>query len=444
MNRIIVPSILVFLCTSILFASESRLIGLNYFNSYPEVGTLFLVEDPFNITYVSGYVNYDTNFIILEPRQGALGIFNNSYGLLKYALVTPIERLNFSVIFNYSYPELSLITNIAISDPFDLLDHLRNRIDVIVGISGILGIKMLKPYIGFGYASDFTNVNISYYQGDTITNKISQNRSIQQIKLILGSVVDLSFISVDAGVKLYLPYAEVSFKTNNPTINNYQNFRENKTEGAFGFDISLQPKLKFSANSYLMGFARYFSYALPAKETVIVDIDGNGTPESQTNISKGLQNVVINAGASYNLYINNLFISFGASFGIRNLYLKLNDQTELNGSTFVPVFVSFEVPFVDWFVIRSGVSKSIYRVTYYGSDSKQTSGVISDLSLATPLSSLSLGFSIKPLKDLSLDWVVSYNFLDGVLVNGTLPWILSGDSGFNNITSLWSIEYRIP
>ncbi|MCX8096600.1 MAG: hypothetical protein N3D81_03800 [Spirochaetes bacterium] len=429
-------------------ASESRLVGMNYFNYYNPLGTSSLIEDNFNITYISGYVNSDSNFLVIEPRQGSVGIFDNSYGVVKYSINTPIEKLNIGAIINYPYYELALLTNFVVSLTTTLNDHLRNRIEVLLGVSQILGIKLLRPYLGFGYASDYTNFNISLYQGDTLTNSVNARQSISQIKIILGSIVDLSFIKVDASVKIYLPSYENSYRTNVPQVNNYQNFIEEKSGGAFGLDITAQPRLGLGGTSYLLGIARYFTYSLPASQVIRVDINGDGNLEADTTVNQDYQNVIITAGASFNTYINYILVSLGLSLGIQNSFRKTaSGNQEFSTSTssmYVPIFASFEIPFVDWFLIRGGLSKYIYQNYYSEVNNRQINGTVIDNSLSTPLSSLSLGFSIKPIKDLSLDWVVSYSFLNSVIVNGTLPWILSGATGFNNVTYLFSIEYRIP
>lgn len=446
---LVLTIVLLFLVTSVsVNASESRLIGLNYFNFFNPIGTSSLVEDNFNITYISGYVNSESNFLILEPRQGGVGIFDNSYGVVKYSISTPIEKFNIGAIINYPYYELTLLTNFVVSLGNNLSDHLRNRIEVLLGVSQILGIKLLRPYIGFGYASDYTNFNVLRYQGDTLTNSVNAKQSLSQIKIILGSIVDLSFIKVDASFKVYLPSYENSYRTNVPQINNYQNFLEEKSGGAFGLDITAQPKLGLGGNSYLLGIARYFTYSLPTSRVARVDANGDGNLETDDTIKQDYQNVMIMVGASFNTYINNILVSLGLSPSIQNSFRKVaSGNQEFSTSTSsinVPIFASFEIPFVDWFLIRGGLSKYIYQNYYSEVNDRQISGIVIDSTSSTPLSSLSLGFSIKPLRDLSLDWVISYSFLSNVIVNGTLPWILSGATGFNNVTYLFSIEYRIP
>ncbi|MGB9621900.1 MAG: hypothetical protein ACPL4C_05665 [Brevinematia bacterium] len=467
MKRIAYILLCLVVITSFAFASESRLVGLSWFNLSEIEGTVKLFEDPFNFVYLPGYVNYDSNFVILEPQQGA-GIFGNTYGVLKYSLNTPFDRINFGIVVNFPYNELSYIQLISSGIPaiqipagvtplqtFTILDHLRNKVDLVVGVGKILGLSFLKPYAGVGYASDYS-LSISK-QDDSGTNvsATTNQESISQLKFSLGSIVDLSVISLDAGIKLYLPSALNSTVVINKTTNNYLNTREHKTEGSFGFDITVLPKIKFG-NSYLLSLAEYFNYSLPSAQVRKLDANGDGTLEEDSRIDNNYQVTRLNVGASYNTYINQFFISFGGSLVNNNSYRTYkvisnittpnvtNEGYIQNSSISVPVFVSLEVPFADWFVFRGGITRVIYQASYsLNRIGPEGNGTVTISDLSSPTTSFTTGFSIKPIKDLSVDWVVSFTFMNNVFVNGRLPWIISGNNLFDNVTQKFSIEYRM-
>lgn len=399
MRRFIVVLITLLILVNIVFASESRLIGLNYFNSLPSYGLLFLIDDNYNIVYVGGYVNQPTNFLILEPKVSVS--FENSYGMIKYSFTTPIETFNFALILNYPYPELSIIRSI-IGLPITFGD-VRDKVDLLIGVNKILGLGFISPYLGVGYANVFSKTETS--------GNIVSEQSVSQLKFTLGSLLDFKVVSLDALVNLYFPSGK-----------NLSAVLTNNVEGGFGFNILVRPKLEFSKTAYLLGVARYFNYSLPSTIT-------------------NYRLVEINAGASYNFIINNILVSFGGNFVNINEYER-EDQTPTyiqNTYLLVPIYVSFEVPIVSWFVMRGGLSSSVYSsyITYTESTTTNT------VSSSPRFSALSLGFSLVPINNLSVDWVVSYNFLGNVFVNGRLPWILSGNNFFDNVTSQISFEYKM-
>lgn len=463
MKRFVCAILFLVLCVGISFASESRLVGLGWFNYSEESATVKLFEDPFNFVYIPGYVNYDSNFVVLEPQQGG-GVFGNTYGILKYSLSTPLDKLNFGIIVNFPYIELSYITSITSGIPavvipggttplqnFTIADQARDKVDLVLGIGKLLGISFLKPYIGFGYASDYSiSVNNEDNAGTNVTATTNQE-SISQLKFFLGSIVDLAVISIDAGVKIYLPSALNSSYVINNSIANYLNIREHKTEGAFGFDVTALPKVRFG-NSYLLGLAEYFNYFLPSAQVRKLDNNGDGQLEEDSRIDNNYQVVRINAGTSYNIYFNQVFISFGVAFVNNNNYRNYKVTTPTttnegyiqNSSIEVPFFVSFEIPFVDWFTLRGGINKHIYQSTFsLNRVGPEGSATVTKTEVSSPITSFSAGFSIKPIQNLSVDWVVSFTFMNNVLVNGRLPWVISGNNLFDNVTQKFSIEYRM-
>lgn len=193
MRRFIVVLITLLILVNIVFASESRLIGLNYFNSLPSYGLLFLIDDNYNIVYVGGYVNQPTNFLILEPKVSVS--FENSYGMIKYSFTTPIETFNFALILNYPYPELSIIRSI-IGLPITFGD-VRDKVDLLIGVNKILGLGFISPYLGVGYANVFSKTETS--------GNIVSEQSVSQLKFTLGSLLDFKVVSLDALVNLYFP-----------------------------------------------------------------------------------------------------------------------------------------------------------------------------------------------------------------------------------------------
>ncbi|MEN2998534.1 MAG: hypothetical protein ABDH28_05810 [Brevinematia bacterium] len=452
----------------VVYASESRLVGMG--------GSYILIDDPFNIVYLPGYVNKEYNYLIIEPRQGSLGIFDNTYGILKYSINTPLEKLNIGAIINFPYRELGFITEISTGipagflvtgttglQPFTITDHRRDKADLLCGLSGILMLRFLKPYVGLGYASDHYVSTTSTYQNESVTTTVTNIQSISQIKLIAGSVVDLNFVSVDASVKLYLPSARNSTESFNTTIQNYVNSRVHKTEGAFGFEISAQPMMKLGDKSYALGMFGYFNYGLPSAQTTRIDANGDGTLEEDTKIQNNYQTVEIVAGGSYNTYIGSVLVSAGAMLLNRGYYRTIkaegtvinvvgivtnvltntNEQVSQTSYVYVPAFVAFELPLADWFLIRSGVMKDVYQVSSSVTDGRKFNSSTQTSDSSSPITSLSVGFTLKPMKDLSLDWVVSYTFVSNVIVNGSLPWIISGNNRFDNLTSQFSVEYRM-
>lgn len=464
MGRFVLSIILVVTFVTCVLASESRLEGLN------AIGVL--VEDPFNIAYLPGYVNTPYNFLILEPRQGTSGIFDNTYGILKYSIVTPVEKLNLCVIVNFPYPELGRISLISTGIPpgflvpgttgltlFTLTDHTRDMIDVLCGLDRIVFIDFIKPYIGFGYAGDYSVTTTSTTSDGTITSTTTNVQSISQVKVILGSALDLAFISLDVSAKVYFPSARNSSESFEPGIANYLNSRVHRTEGSIGFDVSIQPKLKLGEKTYLLGFGKFFNYSLPSSQETKRNPDGTEPVEESTKIINNYHYLDILIGASYNTHVGGIFISVGTMFASHNtsqtikaegtalfgvtLLTNTNEAAYYEYSSYVPVFVSFEVPLVDWFVVRAGVYKNVYYVGSYVEDEKKFNNTISTSEFSYPVASLSAGFSLKPIKGLSLDWVIRYTFLNDVVVGGRLPWIISGNQGFDNLTSQVSVEYRM-
>ncbi|MFN4244956.1 MAG: hypothetical protein ACK4F9_02260 [Brevinematia bacterium] len=461
--------IIFFILSILVFASESRLGGFGYLNLFESFGTSYLIDDPFNIVSIPGYVNVDYNYLIVEPKPGGVA-FVNTYGVLKYSIDSLLTKFNLAIILNYPYLELAEIPNITTGVPagffvpgttslqnFSINDNLRDRIDLVLGVGSVFGIKFVKPYIGLGYASDYSISTSATYSGDNIQQTSTNLESIYQYKFIIGGVFDLGFISLDANIKTYLPYAENSTKVYYLTVQNYVNSREHKTTGAFGIDIFLQPRLNLG-KSYILGVARYFNYQLLSEQITKRDTDGNGVFEENTSIINNIFRVIINLGASYNFSIDNIFVSAGFSISSLNYsrvlkaggYVNVpqsatnaNEYNTQDVSTYLPVFVSFEVPLVDWFYLRAGFSKIAYQDFFSVVDGKKFDNRVTSYDNSSPLSTLSLGFSLKPLKSLSLDWVVSYNFVNNVLVNGRLPWIISGNNFFDNVTSQFSVEYRM-
>ena len=458
--------VIFFVLSTLVFASESRLGGLGYFNLFEVFGTSYVIDDPFNVVSIPGYVNTEYNYIIVEPKPGGTA-FANTYGIIKYSIDAFLTKLNVGAVLNYPYPELGIITGIATGipagflvpgttplAPFTITDHLRNRIDVIFGLGSIMGIKLLKPYLGFGYAGDSSVSVVSIYSNvDTLTNSTTNTESINQYKVVLGGNFDLSLVSLDANIKVYLPSAQNSTQVKDTTVQNYVNYREHKG-GSIGFDVFLQPRLNLGKN-YILGVFRYFNYALPSVQVTKRDVNGDGEFEEDTSITNNLLRVQINLGASYNFNVQSMFISVGASLSRVSYYRELsavgvaqpntnsNQVKTENTLVYLPVFVSFEVPLVEWFYVRGGFSKMFYQDNVQISDNKRFINTESYVYSSQPDASLSLGFSLKPLKDLSLDWVMSFVFINNVLVNGRLPWLISGNNFFDNVTSQVSIEYRM-
>lgn len=461
MKRLALITILLLIVVSHIFASESR---VNVLSSSARQ----LIDDPFNIIFIPGYVNAEYNYLILEPRPGATA-FQNTYGILKYGVSTPIEKINVGVILNYPYPELGYFGFITTGIPagflvagttslpaFTITEYTRDRADIILGVNKILGISLLKPFVGVGYAADYSVSTTSINSNGSVTNTVTNTESISQLKVILGSVVDLSFVSIDASVKLYFPSALNSSETKDATINNYQNSRIHKTEGAFGFDITLQPKLNLGEKTYILGLGEYFNYALPSAQVTKIDANGDGTLEEDTKIINNYQVVNMNFGASYNTYVGNIIlVSAGLLFSSQNSYRTIkaegtvgnltntNESYIQTSSTYIPLFVSFEVPLIDWFIVRSGVTKFIYQDSFALNDGKNFNNTVATSDNSSPIASLYIGFSIKPIKDLSIDWLMNHTFINNVFVDGRLPWIISGNNFFDNVTTQFSIEYRM-
>jgi len=444
------------------FASESRVDSL----AVPST----LVDDNFGMVLEPWYVNSTSNFVDFEPITAPLSF----YALAKYTIPTPIEKLNLGVIINYPYDELSYIPNIATGVPanfltpsttplsaFTLTDYSKDRIDVLIGLNKILVITFLKPYLGIGYAGDFsvTTASNELNGTETITEE-----SISQLKIILGSTVDLGFIDISPTIKVYLPSAVNSVSNLSTNVQNYVNYRYHTLLSSFNFSVDVPLKLKLDGDkTYIKGFVNYFNYYLPSVQITKKDLNGNGNfgdpGDEDTQITNNYGVSSYSILASYNTYIlNNILILLGTGYSSttssREIYARgtvsIPNATETNDNQYttktneaiVPIFVSTEIPFTDWLTFRVGVAGNPLEITYsYTKNGKDGQATVNISSSSSLLNSFTIGFSIKPIKGLSLDWVLNNNFINNVFINGRLPWIISGNNLFDNVSSKFSIEW---
>ena len=460
MKRLIFILIILMLTLNfIAFASESRVSSL----AVPSI----LVDDYFGMVLEPWYVNSTSNFVVFEPITAPL----NFYALAKYSISTPIEKLNIGVIINYPYNELSYIPNIATGVPagfltanttplsaFTLTDYSKDRIDVLLGLSKILLITFLKPYLGIGYAGDFLVTTTSNEVSGTET--IIQE-SISQIKIILGSTVDLGFISLSPTIKVYLPSAVNSVSNLSTNVQNYVNYRYHSLLSSFNFSVDVPLKLKLDGDkTYIKGFVNFFNYYLPSAQITKKDLNGNGNfgdpGDEDTQITNNYGVVSYNILASYNTYIlNNILILLGTGYSSktssREIYARGvanatqtndNDYKSYTTEAIIPIFVSTEIPFTDWLTFRVGVAGNPLEITYsYTKNGKDGQATVNISSSSSLLSSFTIGFSVKPIKGLSLDWVLNDTFINNVFINGRLPWIISGNNFFDRVSSKFSIEW---
>ena len=444
------------------FASESRVDSL----AVPST----LVDDNFGMVLEPWYVNSTSNFVDFEPITAPLSF----YALAKYTIPTPIEKLNLGVIINYPYDELSYIPNIATGVPanfltpsttplsaFTLTDYSKDRIDVLIGLNKILVITFLKPYLGIGYAGDFsvTTASNELNGTETITEE-----SISQLKIILGSTVDLGFIDISPTIKVYLPSAVNSVSNLSTNVQNYVNYRYHTLLSSFNFSVDVPLKLKLDGDkTYIKGFVNYFNYYLPSVQITKKDLNGNGNfgdpGDEDTQITNNYGVSSYSILASYNTYIlNNILILLGTGYSSttssREIYARgtvsIPNATETNDNQYttktneaiVPIFVSTEIPFTDWLTFRVGVAGNPLEITYsYTKNGKDGQATVNISSSSSLLNSFTIGFSIKPIKGLSLVWVLNNNFINNVFINGRLPWIISGNNLFDNVSSKFSIEW---
>jgi|GEM_PF-3164467 len=467
MKRLIFTLIILMLTLNFAaFASESRVDSL----AVPST----LVDDNFGMVLEPWYVNSTSNFVDFEPITAPL----NFYALAKYTIPTPIEKLNLGVIINYPYDELSYIPNIATGIPagfltanttplsaFTLTDYSKDRIDVLLGLNKILVITFLKPYLGIGYAGDFsvTTASNELNGTETITEE-----SISQLKIILGSTVDLGFIDISPTIKVYLPSAVNSVSNLSTNVQNYVNYRYHTLLSSFNFSVDVPLKLKLDGDkTYIKGFVNYFNYYLPSVQITKKDLNGNGNfgdpGDEDTQITNNYGVSSYSILASYNTYIlNNILILLGTGYisstsdreitsrGTVTTLVGINTNTETNDNQYttknngaiVPIFVSTEIPFTDWLTFRVGVAGNPLEITYsYTKNGKDGQATVNISSSSSLLSSFMIGFSVKPIKGLSLDWVLNNNFINNVFINGRLPWIISGNNLFDNVSSKFSIEW---
>jgi hypothetical protein len=460
MKRIIFTLIILILTLNfIAFASESRVSSL----AVPST----LVDDYFGMVLEPWYVNSTSNFVVFEPITAPLSF----YALAKYTISTPIEQLNLGVIINYPYYELSYIPNIATGIPtgflrpgttplsaFTLTDYSKDRIDVLLGLNKILLITFLKPYLGIGYAGDFlvTTTSNEASGTETITEE-----SISQIKIILGSTVDLGFISLSPTIKVYLPSAVNSASNLSTNVQNYVNYRYHSLLSSFNFSVDVPLKLKLDGDkTYIKGFVNFFNYYLPSAQITKRDLNGNGNfgdpGDEDTQITNNYGVVSYKILGSYNTYIlNNILILLGTGYSSttssREIYARGvanatqtndNDYKSYTTEAIIPIFVSTEIPFTDWLTFRVGVAGNPLEITYsYTKNGKDGQATVNILSSSSLLSSFTIGFSVKPIKGLSLDWVLNDTFINNVFINGRLPWIISGNNLFDRVSSKFSIEW---
>ncbi len=452
-------AILMIVFNSAVFASESRINGL----AVPST----LIDDYFSMVLEPWYVNSTSNFVVFEPITSPTSF----YALAKYTIPTPIEQLNLGVIINYPYQELSYIPNIATGVPggflqssttplssFTLADYSRDRIDVLLGINNILAITFLKPYLGIGYAGDFS---ITITSNEVSRTETITKESISQIKIILGSSINLGFINLSPTLKVYLPSAENSVSNLDANIENYVNYRHHTLLPSFNFSLDVPLKLKIDGDkTYVKGFVNFFNYQLPSLQITRRDTDGNGnfeeTGDEDTQITNNYGVVSYTILASYNTHIlNGILILLGTGYysttysreiyarGIANgVFTNDNDYKGYTTESRVPIFVSAEIPFTDWLTFRTGVIGNPLEISYsYTKNGKDGQATVDISSSSSLISSFTIGFSVKPIKGLSLDWVISNSFINNVFINGGLPWIISGNNSFDLVSSKFSIEW---
>ncbi len=437
------------------FASESRISGM----STPYWAT----EDVFGFIFQGSYVNSEYSFIDLEPNIP----LNQTYGLAKVSLPLPFLPLNIGVILNFPYPTLALIDDIAILPAgwtlvgtplqnFTIADHLRNRIDLVLGTGKLIFLPIISPYIGFGYASDFAESSTENQSSKLTTSSI---QSISEFKIILGSEINLGFISLNPDIRLYLPSAENSSITSDANVQNYQNSRIHKGSG-FGFAGNLYGNLgdKKSELRFAIG---YSYYPISSKQETKIDLNGNGdlneAGEENTQITHDIGSSAISVGVSYNQSIvQNITLIIGASYvsgSVNNKWIATGtanvtgtndlEYTSDNSVVNIPTFIAAEITPTEWITLRSGLEINTYQLSYsFTKDGKEGQAIINrSSSFGFPVI-FNIGFSLKPFKDFSLDWVLSATFINNVLQNGRLPYIISGNNQFDAFSQNFSIEYK--
>ncbi len=443
-----------------MYGSLARLSGLGVYHLEGNwFGASWIVDDPIVLMENGSLVTKLSNEVGWEPYlyiySGTPPVWNNSYA---YGVI------------NTEWASVGVFINPLIMGEGYLAGGsglFRPWFDIVVGTKKV---PYVVPYIGLTVgASAETSIieTVNSTVNPAITTKTIAQQSVSLVKLRAGAGSELfKPLILDASVSVWFPGMKDESRGENSSIANYKNEMIWQGVGNIGLEAKVYPKMRLSPSLEWKNMLTYRYLNLSSNQIVSKDLNGDGdyldATEAKTTRTDPYSKHIIGLGTGVNYTISQLF-----AYASLNYFLDLentgtftinqasgNDiyqpKTEKDNTyNYIILTGGAEVSLKKWFSLRMGImdnisitTKKTTTINYDGtSDNRETTRTIDTASEIQNSIIPQIGLSVH-FGGFSLDWVMSDTFIQNVLGQGRLPYIISGNNLFDNFSMIVSINYR--
>ncbi|URA09781.1 hypothetical protein [Thermospira aquatica] len=299
---------------------------------------------------------------------------------------------------------------------------------------------------------------------DPTKSKLQSDVFASFVKIRTGASIDiLQPLTIDASLGLWLPGYKNQVKSEFPEISGYTQEQLHTSEGNFGIEVKVYPKIKLSPNLEWKNILTYGYLNLSSVYTAIADLNGDGDyidlgEEKNKNTHPfSIQSIGVGTGINYTnnqfftyVSLNNFTILKGEEWFIVNQatgsdqYKDKEQGSQTDNYTILDG--GAEVTLKKWFSLRMGVMNiiEIQSITTTSFGYTGTTENVRDIKSSTTIKHTiipRIGLSVH-FGGFSLDWVISDTFVQNVLGQGSLPYLISGKNLFDKFSMIVSINYK--